>query len=313
PDPNGSSIWGSPAVNAKTNTVYVATGNPYTTHTSTYSESIVALNATTLKVLAAWQVPADQTVGDGDFGVTPTLFKLADGVGVVTAMNKNGCLYEWYQSNLTLRWEDSLTTQVGDRYSTSESNGKVFAVSRGPTLGGITYNASVTAINATNGAYVWQFVTNTTPTLGYGTPLIVDHVVLVPIGNTLYALQESSGRVLYAGSPGGVMVAPASFSRGEIFGGAGNDLVAYSVALGVTASQSAKSGVAPLSDSFTSAGTAGVPPYAYSWNFGGGGVSTAQDPTHVFSRPGTPTVKLTVTDLTGATLTREFTVRVHRS
>ena len=52
PDLIGSSIWGSPSVNPSTNTVFVTTGNPAGTTPSTYSESIVALNATTLAVQA---------------------------------------------------------------------------------------------------------------------------------------------------------------------------------------------------------------------------------------------------------------------
>ena len=62
PEPNGSSIWGSPAVNPTTNTIYIATGNAYESTSTPYSESIIALNATTLAVKASWQVPAAQRV-----------------------------------------------------------------------------------------------------------------------------------------------------------------------------------------------------------------------------------------------------------
>ena len=81
PTPNGSSIWGSAAVNPATNMIYVTTGNQYHgTPPTNYSESILGLNATTLAVEASWQVPFKQAHGDSDFGVTPTLFTLPGGV-----------------------------------------------------------------------------------------------------------------------------------------------------------------------------------------------------------------------------------------
>jgi outer membrane protein assembly factor BamB len=310
PNPNGSSIWGSPSVNKQTNTIYVTTGNPYRNLASKYGESIVALNASTLSVVASWQVPAGQGLGDSDFGVTPTLFDLANGLGVVTAENKNGYLYEWYQSNLTLIWEDQIATQKGDHFSTSEAFGTVFAVGLDVTIGSQDYNSSIMGIDPTNGVYRWQLGVDASADEDYAVPLVVSHVLIVPISKTLHILEGSTGESLYKGSPGGTLVPPASASRGEIFSGTGDNVSAFDIAFRLNASQSHPRGPAPLTDSFFASPTGGVPQYFYNWSFGDGMFSTAKDPSHVFSTKGTYKVKLTVTDVAGALVARQLTVTV---
>jgi polyvinyl alcohol dehydrogenase (cytochrome) len=229
PDPNGSSIWGSPSLDAKTGSVFVSTGNPYGSLGSTYSESLVSLNGSSLRPQASWQVPANQSISDGDFGATPTLFDTANGTPIVTAENKNGYLYAWYQSNLTLLWEDKIAADADDHYPTAEVNGRLFAVGGSFTSGGVTYNSSISAINPATGAFLWRVGTVSSPGSGYAGPLVVNGVVVVPIGHKLYVLEAADGQMLYTGSPGGLFVPPASVSvsRGEVFVGAGDDLVAY--------------------------------------------------------------------------------------
>jgi PKD repeat protein len=55
-------------------------------------------------------------------------------------------------------------------------------------------------------------------------------------------------------------------------------------------------GNAPLSVSFTGSATGGTAPYSYSWAFGDGTTSTAQNPSHTYNSAGTDTATLTVTD-----------------
>lgn len=57
-------------------------------------------------------------------------------------------------------------------------------------------------------------------------------------------------------------------------------------------------GEAPLNVQFTD--TSAGSPTAWSWNFGDGSTSTAENPTHIYSREGTYTVKLTVTNSYGS-------------
>jgi PKD repeat protein len=66
--------------------------------------------------------------------------------------------------------------------------------------------------------------------------------------------------------------------------------------LSAAATGSPSTGNAPLSVSFTGSATGGTAPYSYSWNFGDGTTSTAQNPSHTYNAGGTYTATLTVTD-----------------
>lgn len=54
------------------------------------------------------------------------------------------------------------------------------------------------------------------------------------------------------------------------------------------------SGQAPLTVAFAGSASGGTPPYSYRWNFGDGGTSTLQNPTHLYSSVGSYVVILTV-------------------
>ncbi len=63
-------------------------------------------------------------------------------------------------------------------------------------------------------------------------------------------------------------------------------------------SVSSTSGVAPLAVSFTDSSTGS--PSSWAWDFGDGGTSTAQHPTHTYSVPGTYSVQLTASNASGS-------------
>lgn len=69
-------------------------------------------------------------------------------------------------------------------------------------------------------------------------------------------------------------------------------------------------GQAPLSVEFTGSAYGGTPPWKFSWNFGDGGTSTQQSPTHTYTKDGTYQATVTVTDSTGATATNSTTITV---
>ena len=70
--------------------------------------------------------------------------------------------------------------------------------------------------------------------------------------------------------------------------------------LAVSIVASRTSGRAPLEITFWARFKGGIRPYAYSWSFGDGRVSSAGMPTHRYSLPGTYTATLTLSDSKGA-------------
>ena len=78
-----------------------------------------------------------------------------------------------------------------------------------------------------------------------------------------------------------------------LFGGA------PAAALDCMASAAPKSGPFPLTTQFAGSASGGRLPYAYSWDFGDGGSSTEQNPSHTYTAAGTYTARLTVTDAKG--------------
>ena len=66
-------------------------------------------------------------------------------------------------------------------------------------------------------------------------------------------------------------------------------------------SGSPASGTAPFTVSFSAGASGGCPPNTYAWDFGDGTSSTEENPTHEYTKDGTYTASLTVTDSKGAT------------
>jgi PKD repeat protein len=83
--------------------------------------------------------------------------------------------------------------------------------------------------------------------------------------------------------------------------------------LATTVSATPTSGQIPLSVAFTGTATGGTPPYSYSWAFGDGSTSTAQNPSHTYSSAGTFTATLTVTDSSSPAKTASSSVSITAS
>ena len=309
PNPNGSSVWSTPSMNTSSDTIFLTTGNPYNRLNSTFGESVVSLNASTLHVEHLWAVPLTQRFPDGDFGSTPTLFTPVGGPAMVAAINKDGYLYAWYQSNLTLKWED----QVSDRTtitSAAFADNLLYVYSPATVINGVDYNSSVRAINPLTGAYVWQ-VGLQKYFVGYSAPLWFNGMLFVGANTQLLILNSANGAILkdLKWNLGGSILPTPSTSRSEVFVAAGPNLTALDLPLTISAMVGANgSGGA---EAFNATVRGGLPPYSYNWSFADGSYSSSASPSHTYSSLGPYHVTVVVTDLAGSVATYRLTVEAN--
>jgi outer membrane protein assembly factor BamB len=204
----GASVWGSVAVDWATGDIYFATGNGGScTSAETLAVAVVQADSS-LKVLSSWQVPASQHGGDSDFGSTPTLFT-ATISGVVHQMvgiqNKNGTYYAFNRADLSggPLWQEQIADGgacpqcgTGADISPSADDGKhLFVAGEKTTISGASCAGSIRALRPGTGATQWADCLQS-PVLGAVTA--VPGVAFVGAGNTVYALDSSTGAILWS-------------------------------------------------------------------------------------------------------------------
>ncbi len=227
---------------------------------------------------------------------------------MVAALNKNGYLYAWYQSNLTLAWEDHVSTQTTITTAAFADN-LLYVYSPSTLINGVEYNSSVRAINPLTGAYVWQ-VGLPKNFVGYSAPLWSNGMLFVGANTQLLVLNGASGTILkdFAWNLGGQIFSSPSIARSEVFVAAGSNLTALDLPLTVSAKAAAMaSGDAEI---FTASVQGGLPPYTYNWSFGDGSYSSAASPSHAYSGRGPYYVTVVVTDLAGSLSTIHLTPKL---
>jgi outer membrane protein assembly factor BamB len=304
----GSSIWSSVSVNTTSNTLFATTGNQNGTYPRGLGEAILALNATTLQLEHYWQIPINQSIGDSDFGSTPTLFTPKGAPAMVAAVNKNGIAYAWYQSNLTLAWE--LNVSSGITVSSMAWSGlHLYVMGSTTVIRSHSYASSVRELNPTTGQVIWQDGL-TTPHTGYASPLWVNAALVVAENQTVEVLNAMNGKVLATLLVNGSIESPPTVSRGELYVSTGHDhLYAFDLNLTLHSTEAPiLGGAAPLTENFTLSVQGGLPQYSYNWSFGDGNYSSAADPTHTYAASGNYSVLVTVTDLAGSTVSVRMTV-----
>ncbi|CAM2898862.1 PQQ-binding-like beta-propeller repeat protein [Skermania piniformis] len=125
--PNGASLWGVPAIDPASRTVYIGTGQNYSPPLTDTSDAIIALDLDTgsrrwafqarkddiwnaaCEVPALGQLKCADPIGhDFDFGAPPILTRLPDGRRVVLAGDKGGDIYCIDAGNGSLIWRNEL-------------------------------------------------------------------------------------------------------------------------------------------------------------------------------------------------------------
>jgi outer membrane protein assembly factor BamB len=226
----GASIWTSPALAAASNTVFVTTGDPGP-NGSTYGNSVLAFNASTLHLTGNWTIPSNQTIVDGDFGATPIVFAPPNGPPLVVASDKNGFVYAWNQSHLASGpvWERSLAfasvLNAGPNLGpVSWSAGRVYVGTSATRIGGQNFTGSVNALDASTGKILWQRGETAGEVLG--SAVYADGILAVGAGPLFQVLNASSGGVLFAfNTTKGNLQGPPAIAHGEIVVGASDGRV----------------------------------------------------------------------------------------
>jgi PKD repeat protein len=150
--------------------------------------------------------------------------------------------------------------------------------------------------------------TSASPTVG-SVPLTVNFTVNaaggLPPYNYSWNFGDGSGAT--GASPSHVYLSAGNFTAicmtRDLFGDSNRSTFLINVApsLRVTVASSPTAGIVPFEANFSAAPAGGNPPYVYLWQFGDGGTASSPDANHTFTRVGTYTSSLTVTDRLGRT------------
>ena len=124
--PSGVSVWNTPAIDAKSHTLYFGTSNNYSSPATAMSDSIVALDASTGKVKWSYQATSrdawnvgcgmvdmsncpEENGPDYDFAAATILATTSDGHDLVLGGQKSGWVYALERRSGQLVWK----TKVG--------------------------------------------------------------------------------------------------------------------------------------------------------------------------------------------------------
>ncbi|MEZ4279028.1 MAG: PQQ-binding-like beta-propeller repeat protein [Myxococcota bacterium] len=225
--PSGASIWNTPTLDEARGLLFVGTGNNHSRPATAMSDSILALEQATGRVVWTYQAQAgdawnaacsfgsrtscpDPEGPDVDFGGTTLLAEIAGG-DLLLAGQKAGLLHALDPATGRLVWKKRIVRggpQGGIRYGLSGRDGVVYvpSMTEGDEFG--TDRAAlpgVVAIAAATGERVWQ---TRGETLCGGRercvgivgapPLAAEEVVFAAaVDGVVYALDRSTGAVLW--------------------------------------------------------------------------------------------------------------------
>lgn len=311
----GGSIWGTPSYDPSTNTVFVATGN-YGSYTGSYTQAIIALNASDLAVRSAWQI-LNTPNGDSDFSSGPLVFNDSHGNHLVVAANKDGFDYAVNASNVHAGpvWSQPVANPRCGFPPAAFDGERLYLTGMCTTVGSVTYAGSVRAVLPDNRT-AWVHYT---PGFVIGGASYADGLVLdaalnesssasgFRVNSTVEILNASTGDLLRSLSfPGEAVNSTLTVADGRVYIGLANEsssrdgrLVAYGIPLSVAVATSGggtnDSGVVQFSANITG----GSPGETFAWAFGDGTSGVGARVSHTYFARGNYTVHLAVVDALG--------------
>ncbi len=297
-----SAVTGNIYVNASYNSLVKQASDP-TTVSTTVSLASVAISPT------------------GTVGVNPSGTKAfgATSLGTNGGSLTSSTTFNWTLSSTAL---GSLNASTGTAvtFTAGTTTGNVTICVNG-TYSGTTKGPSCATISITNSPPTLTSVTispSTSLTLGEGSTTTFNAQAKDQYGNNMssgitYTWSLSAASL---GSLSSTTGTSDTFTAGTTAGATGTVSVTATsgpappvtatdaiTVFGVTATESATSGAAPLTVSFTATAAGGSGTYSYSWIFGDGNTSASQNPSNQYCTAGQYTPTVTVSDSSGHTAT----------
>ena len=205
----GGAVWGTPAIDNQTGKIYFGTGNAGATSCTLpmpLGQAVVELNATNLSLVASWQVPKSDIVGqDDDFGSSPTLFQATiNGVShaMLGIVNKDGYYYALDRTNISAGplWKVKISVG-GSEPATNASisaaaydGTALYAAGSGTTIGAQSCLGSLQKLDPSTGAVLWADCLSA-PVLA--PTFAVPGLVIVGSGNSMDVVDSKTGQILY--------------------------------------------------------------------------------------------------------------------
>ena len=218
----GAGVWGTPAIDVQTNTIFLDTGNGDTLdfNPDNLSESMVSLDASTLQVKSFFRLPANEAGEDFDWGSSPILFTAPNGARIVAASGKDGVLYALRQDDLSLAWKLQMATGCDNpeagcgSLSTPAFDGTtLFAGAGQPDPNGFALG-SVYAINPASGQILWKRGTGGTV---IAPVTIADGLLFVPTTNELEVYDTATGQFLWSDRNRGLLYSQPVVLNGTVY------------------------------------------------------------------------------------------------
>ncbi|HEV2316127.1 MAG TPA: PQQ-binding-like beta-propeller repeat protein [Thermoplasmata archaeon] len=249
----GGSIWSSPSFDPVTNTVWVTTGNAnqswQSPNNGEYAQSIVALNASNLRLRGGCQVVATNSgsaLADEDFGAGATVFNDSKGDRYVGAVNKDGYFYAINATDfsggantacnggaLKLAWTSGYLGYSGSGdISPAAFDGNRLYLTYG-SMGG-SANGFVDALNPANGHAAWSkpfpLTIGSTDYYAFGGVSTAAGIVYVDAvnaggfnGGALFAVYANNGTLAYSHAFNETIAGPPVVAEGMVFVATGWD------------------------------------------------------------------------------------------
>lgn len=225
--PSGASIWNTPTLDEERGLLFVGTGNNHSRPATERSDSILALDWRTGRVVWTYQAQAGDAWNaaclfgnrsscpepegpDTDFGGTTMLVEL-EGRDLLVAGQKSGVLHALDPASGALVWKQRLAqggAEAGIRYGMASHEGTLYVPSAEQgedPPGSVSTQPGVLSVRAGDGDVVWaadgaRLCAGREPCVGavMAPPLaMTEGVFAADVEGVVYALDRRSGEVLW--------------------------------------------------------------------------------------------------------------------